>query len=276
MSIVGLLALPHFHNGEVVGAGDVAESFKSHEPGVLAIVGGELLQKLGRIGREVRIHVDIGHYVKLGFGLLLRQNYAYKGESGQKQQGYTFHRLQHTAKNAKAVWACALGEAPDSLGSHAVLFLRQAEVTPMKIRFAMLMAISAIAVSAGGKDRIWQDGNLLDTRSNKYFPRAEPVGEDDRILTSRAFADSQSVPTSNTVYDHYVVESEDAAYLVERGRFKSAKPAQLRPNRTVKFAVEKKKIWLVDEEGKQQEATILKQVYKQTQHPTVTASLPAQ
>lgn len=143
----------------------------------------------------------------------------------------------------------------------------------MKIISAVL--IGMLATSVWAKDRIWQDGSLLDTRSNKYFPRTEPTAENDKSLSSRMFADPQSVSTSLTVYDHYVVESANAAYLVERGRFKSAKALVLRPNQPVKFAVEKKKLWLLDEEGKQQEAVILMQVERDVARPSVTAGLPA-
>ena len=39
------LALPDFDDGEVVRARHVAQGFEAHEPGVLAIIGGELLQQ---------------------------------------------------------------------------------------------------------------------------------------------------------------------------------------------------------------------------------------
>lgn len=142
----------------------------------------------------------------------------------------------------------------------------------MKMRLAVLLGI--LAASAGAKDRIWQDGSLLDTRSNKYFPSIDSSGDLDRPVSSRMFTDAQSVQT-NTVYDRYVVESGDAVYLVERGRFKSSKPSLLRPYLSIKFAIDKKKIWLLDEEGRELETTILKHIDKEVARPSVTASLPA-
>jgi hypothetical protein len=142
----------------------------------------------------------------------------------------------------------------------------------MKTRAALLIAI--LATSAWAKDRIWQDGSLLDTRSNKYFRSIETSSDADRAQSSRMFTDAQTVVT-NTIYDRYVVESADAAYLVERGRFKSAKPSLLRPNLSIKFAIDKKKIWLLDEEGRELETTILKRVDKDIARPSVTAGLPA-
>lgn len=142
----------------------------------------------------------------------------------------------------------------------------------MKTRAALLIAI--LATSAWAKDRIWQDGSLLDTRSNKYFRSIETSSDADRAQSSRMFTDAQTVLT-NTIYDRYVVESADAAYLVERARFKSSKPSLLRPNLSIKFALEKKKIWLLDEEGRELETTILERFAKDAARPSVTASLPA-
>jgi hypothetical protein len=142
----------------------------------------------------------------------------------------------------------------------------------MKMRAALLIAM--LATPAWAKDRIWQDGSLLDTRGNKYFPSIAASDEGDRAPSSRMFTDAQTVQ-ANTVYDRYVVESGDAVYLVERGRFKSAKPSLLRPYLSIKFAIDKKKIWLLDEEGRELETTILKRVDKDVARPTFTAGLPA-
>lgn len=142
----------------------------------------------------------------------------------------------------------------------------------MKLKTAMLIAM--LATAAWAKDRIWQDGSLLDTRGNKYFPSIDASGEADRAPSSQMFTNAQTVPT-NTVYDRYVVESGDAVYLVERGRFKSSKPSLLRPYLSIKFAIDKKKIWLLDEEGRELETTILKRVDKDVARPSFTAGLPA-
>ena len=142
----------------------------------------------------------------------------------------------------------------------------------MNIRLAI--GIGVLATSASARDRVWQDGRLLDSLSNKYFPSIERTTDTDKTITSLTFNGPQ-LTQAKTVQDHYVVESEEAVYLVERERFKSAKPANLRPAHPVKFAVEKQKIWMVDEEGKQQEAIILKRIEKDIPRPSVTAGIPA-
>ena len=142
----------------------------------------------------------------------------------------------------------------------------------MKTRAALLIAI--LATSAWAKDRIWQDGSLLDTRGNKYFPSIDASGEADRAPSSQMFSTTQTVQT-NIVYDHYVVESGEAVYLVERARLKSAQPSLLRPYLSIKFAMDKKKIWLLDEKGREMETTILKRIDKDVARPSITAALPA-
>ena len=140
----------------------------------------------------------------------------------------------------------------------------------MKMRSALLIGI--LAASACAKDRLFQDGRLLDPDRNKYF-LATDVSTDDKLATGRVYTQG-SVAHTDTTSDHYVVESAEFVYLVERVRFKSAKPAELHPNRPVKFAVEKQKIWLLDESGKLQGTTILKRIEKDVPRPSVTAALP--
>jgi len=142
----------------------------------------------------------------------------------------------------------------------------------MKMRTTL--SIVMLATLAWAKDRLWQDGSLLDTRSNKYFSSADASSEADRPPSSQMFTNAQTVQT-NIVYDRYVVESGEAVYLVERARLKSAQPSLLRPYLSIKFAMDKKKIWLLDEKGREMETTILKRIDKDVARPSITAALPA-
>jgi hypothetical protein len=82
MRVIRLLALPNFDDGEMIGPGDITERFEANESSVLANIGRELLQQLGRIRREVRIDVDIRDHVDLRLGcLLLRENHAQDSKS---------------------------------------------------------------------------------------------------------------------------------------------------------------------------------------------------
>ena len=151
-------------------------------------------------------------------------------------------------------------------------------------RLIVMAALTAAVSLAGGKDRVWEEGKLLDTMHNTYFPNT-PAMEDDRTEQSaRGFSNSGSI--SNRVHDRFVVETAESVFLVERVRFIPSEPPALRSFGPVKFSIEKKKIWLLDERGKANETTIVKQIAKpvgppeppQVQLPRdlpFTASLPS-
>jgi hypothetical protein len=133
----------------------------------------------------------------------------------------------------------------------------------MMLRIATLIALSAALALATPKDRDWQTGTLLDTADNIYFGRAYSRPAD----TTMSFGDPRTgselhVGTrsagDNFVLDQYVVESETYVYLVQIMRVKSEKPLKLTANMPLKFAVEKKKLWLLDAGGAEHQTTIAK------------------
>ncbi len=66
------------------------------------------------------------------------------------------------------------------------------------------------------------------------------------------------------VFENYVIDSGTMVYLAEeRLRWRWSKPAHLTVNGPVKFFVEGHKIHILDEDGKEHEASIVKQTLKQ-------------
>ena len=64
-------------------------------------------------------------------------------------------------------------------------------------------------------------------------------------------------------YEEYAIESDTFIYLArERLRSERSKPALLTINGTVKFHVDGRKLVIFDDEGKEHETTIVKQVSK--------------
>ena len=133
----------------------------------------------------------------------------------------------------------------------------------MLLRIATLIALAAGLAPAAAKNRDWQTGTLLDTADNVYFGRAYSRPVD----TSMSFGDPRDgselhVGSRSTaesfVLDQYVVESEQYVYLVQIMRLKSNKPFALSANTPVKFAVEKKNLWLLDTGGAEHQTTIAK------------------
>jgi hypothetical protein len=133
----------------------------------------------------------------------------------------------------------------------------------MLLRTTSLIALAAALVLAARKDRDWQTGTLLNTADNIYFGRSYSRAVD----TTMSFGDPRAgselrvgtgLAGDNFVLDQYVVESETYVYLVQIMRLKSNKPYPLSANMPVKFAVEKKKLWLLDAGGAEYQATIAK------------------
>src|SRR5439155_26535501 len=66
------------------------------------------------------------------------------------------------------------------------------------------------------------------------------------------------------VYETFMIEGETHAYLgQERLRWRWSKAANLTVNGPVKFAVEKRKLFVIDEDGKEHEMGIVKQILRQ-------------
>ena len=132
-------------------------------------------------------------------------------------------------------------------------------------------SVSKDQANSGLKDRPWQRGQLLSTASNAFF--ANVAYTTDTEASSWTFvqgADGKATvfiragsPTGGSyIYDNYVIESEFCGYLVQRSRLKTVPPVRFDGTKPLKFAIEKSKIWIADDEGKEYEAKIVKQIQK--------------
>lgn len=124
---------------------------------------------------------------------------------------------------------------------------------------------------ASSKDRPWQSGQLLSVPSNNYFFNvtytsdldgatwAFSQGSDGRYTVTGKIADETR---SAYTFDNYVIESQFVAYLVQRMRPKTSPPARFPGMHALKFAVDKGKLWVLDDEGKEYETKVIKLVQK--------------
>jgi hypothetical protein len=130
-------------------------------------------------------------------------------------------------------------------------------------RVAILIALAGTIAPGAQKDRGWQSGTLLDTENNMYFGRGYASLSDttmsfgDRSTGSEIRVGGRS-PADSFILDEYVIESETYVYLVHIMRLRSNKPYQLLANMSVKFAIEKKKLWLLDAGGAELQTSIAK------------------
>jgi hypothetical protein len=141
----------------------------------------------------------------------------------------------------------------------------------MGFRYFALIAIAAVLGAADKHHHDWQNGKALDVEHNPYFsgiPASSSVQNQKPIVgpggttEANGNASTTSIAVYNT-YQKYAIEADRYVYLVEeRIHFRWSKSARITMNGTVKFAVEKEKLYLQDDRGKVHETWILKAVEK--------------
>ena len=136
-----------------------------------------------------------------------------------------------------------------------------------------LVALSAAMCLAGTKEREWQDARLLWRDKNPYFePSSEP--KEGLDWAERATRDGQSYGTSTStpkpavaaVHDEFVFETAETAYLIRTTRLSNVKPTKL--DWKLKFALDKKKVIVIDIEGKEVRAEIIGEKHKTVSQST--------
>ena len=134
-------------------------------------------------------------------------------------------------------------------------------------KLGLVLALAAQAALAASPtkqapDRLWQQGMLLNPENNAYFksvPKSEALMTPEMGPTTVSYLNSA---TAVSTRDSYVLNTEDAAYLVERVRLSSSPSAKVFITMDVKFFVQKNKVYLVDREGREVETKIVKQARK--------------
>jgi hypothetical protein len=138
----------------------------------------------------------------------------------------------------------------------------------------LLMLIVATTGIGAQKQRDWQKGKVLDTQRSSYF--AGTVGNANTTGTAQANGNygtyQGNTNTSQTavykVYETFLIEGETHAYLAqERVRWRWSKPANLTVNGPVKYAIEKRKLFVIDEDGKEHEMEIIKRIFRLPAEP---------
>jgi hypothetical protein len=130
------------------------------------------------------------------------------------------------------------------------------------MRLAALAAVGFVLFiapdcSAASKITSWEIGRVLDAER-----RQELVGTAEHSSTFGATSRSTTSALYNA-YEEYAIESDTFIYLArERLRSERSKPALLTINGTVKFHVDGRKLVILDNEGKEHETIIVKQVSK--------------
>jgi hypothetical protein len=139
-------------------------------------------------------------------------------------------------------------------------------------KLVAMFALAAIAGWGGSKERDWQNAKLLDPDRTKYFANEQlestssRPGLDTSVTGASGYTASANTGTvSPAVHDYYIVETQGMVYLAERIRLKTSPAAKLAVTRPVKFAVDKKNLYLMNENGDEYQTKILKQVEPERQ-----------
>ncbi len=138
-----------------------------------------------------------------------------------------------------------------------------------------IMAISTLTVSGAVKQRDWQDGKVLDSQRSRYF--AGTVGSSSSSGNIDVNGDSgtyrgQTNASQTAVYrvfETFVIEGDKYVYMAqERLKWRWSKAANVTVNAPVKYAIEKRKLFVMDEDGKEHEMEIMKKTLRLPDQPS--------
>ena len=133
-------------------------------------------------------------------------------------------------------------------------------------KFFVLMLLALLPTFMyAEKQRDWQTGVLHDVSRSRYF--AGTIGNSN---SSGNFGNSTYTGNTNSsenavyrVYQNYEIEGDQYVYLAEEHiRWRWSKGADVAVNEKVKFAVEKRNLYVIDDEGKEHKMEIVKRILK--------------
>jgi hypothetical protein len=129
----------------------------------------------------------------------------------------------------------------------------------------LLVAVGVVAFGAQ-KQRAWEDGKVLDSQRQRYFAGTIANSNTNGSVDSDGNYHGNSTGGETAVYrvfETFVIEGNKYVYLAqERLHWRWSKAANLTVNGPVKYAVEKRKLFVVDDDGKEHEMEIVKKTLK--------------
>jgi hypothetical protein len=116
------------------------------------------------------------------------------------------------------------------------------------------------------KQRDWQTGKVLDTNRQRYFAGTIGNSNTNGAVDSNGNYHGNSSGGETAVYrvfETFVIEGDMMVDLAqERLRWRWSKAANVTVNGPVKYAVEKRKLFVLDEDGKEHEMEIVKKTLR--------------
>ena len=134
-----------------------------------------------------------------------------------------------------------------------------------KMLLAVLVIFTTGIAASAANARNWQQGTLTETEQSKVKEGSTKNSNTDGTAKNRGNKTDYSQNTTTTTTDNYetyqtyTIQGHDKTYVArEHLLFPWSKPANVAVGGSVKFAVEKSKLYLVDEDGKEHKATVAK------------------
>lgn len=133
-------------------------------------------------------------------------------------------------------------------------------------RTLFAMVLLAVVPLTAGKERDWQTGKVLDSQRQRYFAGTVGNGSTNGIVRDSGTYSGQTNTSSTAIYrvfETFVIEGDKYVYLAqERLRWRWSKAANVTVNGPVKYAVEKRKLFIMDEDGKEHEMEVVKKTLR--------------
>jgi hypothetical protein len=113
------------------------------------------------------------------------------------------------------------------------------------------------------KGREWKTGKVLDTDSEKFttYGGSTTTGQ---INNNGTYNSTTNRASWNHEQYTYAIEGDDYIYIISRVlSFRWDKEAQLTVNAPIKYAVEKNKLYFIDENEREMKGKIIKKILKE-------------
>lgn len=127
---------------------------------------------------------------------------------------------------------------------------------------ALLAASTTVWAAAA---RNWQSGTLIETEQSKVREGSTKHSNTEGTVKDRGnktdYSENKTTTTTDDLetYQTYTIKGAEKTYLArEHLLFPWSKPANATVGGTVKFAVDKSKLYLLDDDGKEHKTTVMK------------------
>ena len=128
------------------------------------------------------------------------------------------------------------------------------------------LLFSLCTLANAEKLRDWKAGKVLDSERSRYFAGTFGGSNSSGTISDNGTYSGNTHGSQTAVYKVYetfVIEGDTEVYQAqEHIKWRWSKPANLTVNGPVKYAIEKRKLYVIDEDGKEHEMEVVKKTLK--------------